>query len=140
MQSKIGPGQFSSFCFELFATGWSLLPAPRQRKRSYATDCFRAGQLLNFGWLFTTYSEDDEYTAASKWLASFINMCLSPPCNAQEKEARYHDAIKNQAQGEGLQAYKLEKLSRYETHLDRKFERSVGMLIKLMELRGTRLA
>jgi hypothetical protein len=30
----------------------------------------------------------------------------------------------------------LEKLSRYETHLDRKFERSLGMLIKLKELRG----
>lgn len=39
----------------------------------------------------------------------------------------------------GLQAYKLEKLSRYETHLDRKFERSLAMLIKLKELRGSRL-
>jgi len=84
--------------------------------------------------------KDDAYTAGSKWLASFINMCSSPPCHAQEKEARHHEAIKNQALGEGLQAFKLEKLSRYETHLDRKFERSLAMLIKLKELRGSRLA
>jgi hypothetical protein len=52
----------------------------------------------------------------------------------------HHEAIKNQAPGEGLQAYRLEKLSCYETHLDRKFERSLGMLIKLKELKGSRLA
>ena len=55
-----------------------------------------------------------------------------------EKEARHHEAIKNQALGEGLHAYKLEKLSRYETHLDRKFERTLGMLLKLKELRTGR--
>ena len=73
-------------------------------------------------------------------MTAFINEHLSPLCYAQEKEARHHEAIKNQALGEGLQAYKLEKLSRYETHLDRKFERSLAMLIKLKELRGSRLA
>jgi hypothetical protein len=36
-----------------------------------------------------------------------------------------------------LQVYRLEKLSRYETHLDRKFERILAMLIKLQELRGS---
>jgi len=33
---------------------------------------------------------------------------------------------------------KLERLPRYETHLDRKMERTVGMLIKLRELRAQR--
>ncbi len=87
-----------------------------------------------------SYVEEDEYAADAEGLAAFINEHLSPLCYAQEKEARHHEAIKNQALGEGLQAYKLEKLSRYETHLDRKFERSLGMLIKLKELRGSRLA
>jgi hypothetical protein len=31
----------------------------------------------------------------------------------------------------GCKRGKLEKLSRYETHLDRKFERTLGMLVKL---------
>jgi len=86
-----------------------------------------------------SYVEEDKYTADAEGLAAFINEHLSPLCYAQEKEARHYEAIKNQALGEGLQAYKLEKLSRYETHLDRKFERSLGMLIKLKELRGSRL-
>lgn len=45
-------------------------------------------------------------------------------------ESDPHSPIVNQTIGEGLQAYKLEKLSRYETHLDRKFERSLAMLIE----------
>lgn len=81
------------------------------------------------------YVEEDEYTADAEGLASFIDEQLSPLCLEQEKESRHHDAIVNQTLGEGLQAYRLEKLSRYETHLDRKFERTLAMLIKLKDLR-----
>jgi len=87
-----------------------------------------------------SYLEEDEYTADAEGLASFITEHLSPMCYSQEKEARHHDAIVNQTIGEGLQAYKLEKLSRYETHLDRKFERTLAMLIKLKDLRNSRAA
>lgn len=52
------------------------------------------------------------------------------------KEAEYTPAIKAQTLGEGLQAHLLEKLNRYETHLDRKFERTLAMLLKLKDLRG----
>lgn len=48
----------------------------------------------------------------------------------------YCTAIKAQTLGEGGQALRLEKLNRYETHLDRKFERTLAMLLKLKELRG----
>ena len=84
--------------------------------------------------------EEEEYTADAEGLASFISEHLSPLCCQQEKESRHHDAIVNQTIGEGLQAYKLEKLSRYETHLDRKFERTLAMLIKLKDLRSNRTA
>lgn len=79
-----------------------------------------------------------EYTANALGLESFITEQLSPACHQQEKESRHHDAIVNQTIGEGLQAYRLEKLSRYETHLDRKFERTLAMLIKLKNLRSSR--
>ena len=85
-----------------------------------------------------SYVEEDEYTADAEGLASFITEHLSPYCVQQEKESRHHDAIVNQTIGEGLQAYRLEKLSRYETHLDRKFERTLAMLIKLKDLRSSR--
>ena len=84
--------------------------------------------------------EEEEFTADAEGLASFIDSHLYPFCITQEKEARHHEAIKNQTLGEGLQAYKLEKLSRYETHLDRKFERTLAMLIKLKDLRSSRTA
>ncbi len=79
--------------------------------------------------------EEEEYTADAEGLTSFITEYLSPLCHQQEKESRHHNAIVNQTIGEGLQAYKLEKLSRYETHLDRKFERTLAMLLKLKELK-----
>lgn len=52
------------------------------------------------------------------------------------QQARHATAIKAQALGEGLQAHRLEKLNRYETHLDRRFERTLAMLLKLKDLRG----
>ena len=40
-----------------------------------------------------------------------------------------------QVLGETLDFQRLEPISRYEVHLDRKFERAVSMLIRLRELR-----
>ena len=87
-----------------------------------------------------SYVNEEEYSADAEGLASFITEHLSPLCYQQEKESRHHDAIVNQTLGEGLQAYRLEKLSRYETHLDRKFERTLAMLIKLKDLRSNQTA
>ena len=84
--------------------------------------------------------EGEECAADAESLAGFINEHLTPLCYSQEKEARHHEAIVNQTLGEGLQAYRLEQLSRYETHLDRKFERTLAMLIKLKDLRSSRAA
>jgi hypothetical protein len=81
-----------------------------------------------------SYVEDEEYPATAEGLAEFIQETLEPICYRMEKEARYQPAIKAQTLGEGLQAHRLEKLNRYETHLDRKFERTLAMLLKLKEL------
>nr|MDP2190772.1 hypothetical protein [Rhodoferax sp.] len=86
------------------------------------------------------YVDDEEYPADTTGLAAFITEHVTPFVYQQEKESRHHDAIVNQTIGEGLQAYRLEKLSRYETHLDRKFERTLAMLIKLKDLRSSRTA
>ena len=91
------------------------------------------------GW-WQDYVDDEEYTADATGLATFIAKHATPFCYSQEKESRHHDAIVNQTIGEGLHASKLEKLSRYETHLDRKFERTLAMLIKLKDLRSSRAA
>lgn len=80
--------------------------------------------------------EENPDLANTQGLSVYISETLFPISFQMEKEARYHYAIKAQTMGEGLQAYKLEKLNRYETHLDRKFERTLGMLLKLKEMRS----
>jgi hypothetical protein len=81
-------------------------------------------------------AEEGNYPANAEGLAQFIDDELWPHCYAYDKQARYTPAIQVQTLGEGLQAHRLEKLNRYETHLDRKFERTLAMLLKLRELRS----
>lgn len=80
--------------------------------------------------------EEEEYPATAEGLAEFISDSLEPICYRMVKEAEFTPAIKAQTLGEGLRAHLLEKLNRYETHLDRKFERTLAMLLKLKQLRG----
>lgn len=81
------------------------------------------------------YVEEEEYPDTAEGLAEFISKHLEPLCYGMEKEARHYEAIKAQTLGEGLQVHRLEKLTRYETHLDRKFERTLAMLVKLKAMR-----
>ena len=81
------------------------------------------------------YVDDEEYTPNAEGLADFIRFHLEPFCKSTETAAKHHADIKAQALGQGLQVHRLEKLSRYETHLDRKFQRTLAMLLKLKELR-----
>jgi hypothetical protein len=79
---------------------------------------------------------DEEHPATAEGLAEFSRVSLEPICYRMVKEAEFTPAIKAQTLGEGLRAHLLEKLNRYETHLDRKFERTLAMLLKLKDLRG----
>ncbi len=81
--------------------------------------------------------DEEEYPATVEGLSDFINDRLGPICRQMEKEARYYAEIKAQTLGEGLKPQQLEKLNRYEIHLDRKFERTLAMLLKLKQLRNT---
>jgi hypothetical protein len=80
--------------------------------------------------------EAEEYPDTAEGLAAFIHEALEPLCTRIVKEVRYQPHIKAQTLGEGLQAHQLLALNRYETHLDRKFERTLAMLLKLKALRG----
>ncbi|MCM8612804.1 hypothetical protein [Accumulibacter sp.] len=79
---------------------------------------------------------EEEYPGTVEGLAEFIRESLSPLCVGMVQQVRHVAAIKAQTLGAGLQAHRLENLNRYETHLDRKFERTLAMLLKLKELRG----
>ncbi len=109
-----------------------------QRGGANAYDkALRALQPDSRGW-WQESVEAEDYSATADGLTDFIRDELEPLCIGIEKEALHHEAIKAQALGEGLQVHRLEKLNRYETHLDRKFERTLAMLVKLKELRSKR--
>lgn len=79
---------------------------------------------------------EEEYQPTAEGLREFVETHLQPQAASMHKEALHHHAIKQQVLGEGVRPAYLQNLSRYETHLDRKFERTLAMLIKLKELRG----
>lgn len=79
---------------------------------------------------------EGKYPATAEGLAKFIRDSMEPICFQMAREAQFTPAIKAQTLGEGLRAHVLEKLNRYETHLDRKFERTLAMILKLKDLRG----
>lgn len=78
----------------------------------------------------------DTLPATAEGLITFIRDTLEPICYQMHLEAQHTPAIKAQVLGESLRTHLLERLSRYETHLDRKFERTLAMLLKLKDLRG----
>ena len=82
--------------------------------------------------------ENKSYTADAEGLETLIREWLMPYCYQRKREAQHQPAIKAQTLGEGLQAHRLEKLNRYVTHLDRKFERTLAMILKMKQLRGGR--
>ena len=89
------------------------------------------------GW-WDEHVADEEHPATAEGLAEFLRESLEPICHRLVQEARFTPAIKAQTLGEGLQVHRLETLTRYETHLDRKFERTLAMLLKMKELRSRR--
>ena len=65
---------------------------------------------------------------------------MLPWFEARKKELANRPLIREQAFGESLDPDKLERLGRYEVHLDRKLERMLAMLLRLKDLRKGAIA
>jgi hypothetical protein len=81
--------------------------------------------------------EEDEApaTADADGLRRFLETEVLPWFETRKKELANRPLIRDQALGEALDADKLERLGRYEVHLDRKLERMLAMLLRLKDLR-----
>ena len=80
--------------------------------------------------------EDEEpATADVEGLRRFLEGKVLPWFENRQKELANRPLIREQAFGEALDPDKLERLGRYEVHLDRKLERMLTMLLRLKELR-----
>lgn len=81
--------------------------------------------------------EEDEApaTADAEGLRRFLEAKVLPWFETRNKELANRPLIREQAFGEALDPDKLERLGRYEVHLDRKLERMLSMLLRLKDLR-----
>ena len=81
--------------------------------------------------------DDNEvpYTADGAGLLRFLEAEVCPWYFTHRKELENRPLIRSQAFGEALDPDRLERLARYEVHLDRKLERTLTMLIRLQDLR-----
>jgi len=80
--------------------------------------------------------EDEQpATADVEGLRRFLEGEVLPWFDNRRKELANRPLIREQAFGEALDPDKLERLGRYEIHLDRKLERMLAMLLRLKDLR-----
>jgi hypothetical protein len=80
--------------------------------------------------------ENEEPASADvEGLRRFLEEQVLPWFENRKKELANRPLIRDQAFGEALDPDKLERLGRYEVHLDRKLERMLAMLLRLKDLR-----
>ena len=89
-------------------------------------------------WRSDDYDEDQTpYQADAASLKRFLETEVLPWYEKRRRELACRSLIRQQAFGEAVDPNRLDRLARYETHLDRKLERMLAMLFKLQELRRT---
>jgi hypothetical protein len=82
------------------------------------------------------FEEDEEpATADAGGLRRFLEGKVLPWFEKRKAEIANRPLLREQAFGESLDPDKLERLGRYEVHLDRKLERMLAMLLRLKDLR-----
>jgi hypothetical protein len=86
--------------------------------------------------------DDDEEpaTADIAGLRRFLEGKVLPWFEERKEELGRRPLLRDQAFGESLDPDKLERLGRYEVHLDRKLERTLTMLLRLKDLRHGAIA
>jgi len=79
---------------------------------------------------------EEPATADPEGLRHFLEAEVLPWFETRKQELANRPLIREQAFGEALDPNKLERLGRYEVHLDRKLERMLAMLLRLKDLRA----
>jgi hypothetical protein len=117
-------------------------PAGPRRNEAYEAAVETLREDTRGWWADTLASGSDELnegeepaTADAEGLLRFLEADVLPWFEARRSELANRPLIREQAFGESLDPDKLERLGRYEVHLDRKFERTLAMLLRLKSLR-----
>jgi hypothetical protein len=87
-------------------------------------------------WEKDDYDEDQTpYREDAESLKRFLESEILPWHEKQRRELNHRPLLRAQAFGEAVEPDRLERLARYEVHLDRKLERTLAMLLRLQDLR-----
>jgi hypothetical protein len=88
-------------------------------------------------WRREDYEEDEKpFRATAEDLLRFLQeKILLPWYDERRSQLEHRPLVRAQAFGEAVDPERLERLARYEVHLDRKLERILAMLLKLQDLR-----
>jgi hypothetical protein len=79
--------------------------------------------------------EVEPYRADATGLAKYLECSVLPDCAQQREQVATRFVIQPEVLSEAFDCEKLERLGRYEAHLDRKLERMLTMLLRLQGLR-----
>ena len=86
-------------------------------------------------WAETIDETNEQFTNDAQGLLQFLETKIMPWYAQRLAEFEHRPLLKIHAIGESFDPNRLERLARYEVHLDRKMERMLAMLIKLQDLR-----
>jgi hypothetical protein len=111
-----------------------------RRNDGYEAALAALGGDIREWWSNTLVQDEDDQregpaTNNAEGLRRFLEVKALPWFETLEKELVNRPLIREQAFGEALDPDKLERLGRYEVHLDRKLERMLAMLLRLKDLR-----
>ena len=127
----------------LTLTAIEILGSERNRAYEDALDALEEGTREAWAEQLTWTPEDYDtgkmpYTADVASLQRYLESEILPWYDKQRAQIIAQPLVRAQALGESLDPDKLERLGRYEVHLDRKLERTLSTLIRLQELRRTK--
>ena len=91
-------------------------------------------------WFEDDYGEGEPFTPDAETLKRFLILDVLPYFRAQLAGARGGPAVRLQAFGESLDPFRMDKLLALDERLARQFEKAMGMLIRLQEMRPRTLA
>ena len=98
-------------------------------------DSTREAWSEQLSWMPDDYEESvTPYSPDGASLQKYLNTEIMSWYEGQRAQIIAQPQVRAQALGESLDPDKLERLGRYETHLDRKLERTLSTLIRLQEL------
>ena len=128
---------------QLTLSAIKILGSERNRAYEDALDTLQEGTCE--AWAEQLSWEPDDYgtgvtpySADAASLQRYLESEILPWYGRQRAQIIAQPLVRAQALGESLDPDKLERLGRYEVHLDRKLERTLSTLIRLQELRRSK--